>query len=77
MDNGRLYRLTFPESAGARRRHEELLAQADRSAHDSPAAQALARFQQDWQSDPERVIAECEAAERAAKAATKSKEKPR
>jgi hypothetical protein len=34
-------------------RYRALLAQADASAHDSPAARALAEFQRDWAADPE------------------------
>ena len=37
--------------------YHQLLAQADCSAHDSPAALAKAKFEKDWETDPKAVIA--------------------
>jgi hypothetical protein len=36
-------------------RYRALTAQADASAHDSPAARAKAEFERDWAADPEAV----------------------
>jgi hypothetical protein len=38
-------------------RYEELTREADASAHGSPAQQAKAQFEKDWETDPAAVIA--------------------
>jgi hypothetical protein len=49
-----LYRLQAAPPA-VWRRYQDLLAAADASAHDSPAARALAAFCKDWEQDPQTV----------------------
>jgi hypothetical protein len=52
MDMAARARLDLPENAAAKREYERLLAEVAGAMHDSPAAIALAKFQQDWQDAP-------------------------
>jgi hypothetical protein len=45
--------------------YRALVAQADCSAHDSPAARAKSQFEKDWETDSAALIAEVEAEARA------------